>query len=166
MTSQVYYRREHGLNTAEEQGEQPEQSLLFSGNRSEGRLPGLQPYSVYNISIRVLNSKGEGPASQTRTFKTPEGGMCTRLQAWRRSSGVAVQDGLGCCRSGRGFAKVQLGSAKFLHLRSGDTIVSLLLPVTDCSPVFSFILVFEPWHIFYTLKVGRYQQYCKQFYNS
>ncbi|XP_075886408.1 neuronal cell adhesion molecule a isoform X4 [Nelusetta ayraudi] len=69
----VSYRREHGLNKAEEQGEQPEQSLTFPGNRSEGRLPGLQPYSVYNISIRVLNNKGEGPASQSKTFETPEG---------------------------------------------------------------------------------------------
>lgn len=71
------YRREHGLNKAEEQGQQPEQSLTFPGNRSEGRLPGLQPYSVYNISIRVLNNKGEGPASQSKTFETPEGGECT-----------------------------------------------------------------------------------------
>lgn len=71
------YRREHGLNKAGEQGEQPEQSLTFPGNRSEGRLPGLQPYSVYNISIRVLNNKGEGPASQSKTFETPEGGVCT-----------------------------------------------------------------------------------------
>lgn len=69
----VFYRREHGLNKAGEQGEQPEQSLTFPGNRSEGRLPGLQPYSVYNISIRVLNNKGEGPASQSKTFETPEG---------------------------------------------------------------------------------------------
>lgn len=68
------YRLEHSLSQTEAQGEQPEQSLMFPGNRSEGRLPGLQPYSVYNISIRVLNNKGEGPASQTVTFKTPEGG--------------------------------------------------------------------------------------------
>lgn len=76
----MYYRREHGLNKAEEQGERQEQSLMFPGNRSEGRLPGLQPYSVYNISVRVLNNKGEGPASPTRTFETPEGGMCSRLK--------------------------------------------------------------------------------------
>uniref|UniRef100_A0A3B4FMN3 Neural cell adhesion molecule L1 n=1 Tax=Pundamilia nyererei TaxID=303518 RepID=A0A3B4FMN3_9CICH len=49
------------------------QILTFSGNRSEGRLPGLQPYSVYSLSIRVLNNKGEGPSSQSKTFETPEG---------------------------------------------------------------------------------------------
>lgn len=51
------------------------QVLTFSGNRSEGRLPGLQPYSVYSLSIRVLNNKGEGPSSQSKTFETPEGGV-------------------------------------------------------------------------------------------
>uniref|UniRef100_A0A3Q0SBE9 Neural cell adhesion molecule L1 n=1 Tax=Amphilophus citrinellus TaxID=61819 RepID=A0A3Q0SBE9_AMPCI len=47
--------------------------LTFSGNRSEGRLPGLQPYSVYNLFIKVLNNKGEGPPSPSKTFETPEG---------------------------------------------------------------------------------------------
>uniref|UniRef100_A0A8D3C942 Neural cell adhesion molecule L1 n=1 Tax=Scophthalmus maximus TaxID=52904 RepID=A0A8D3C942_SCOMX len=47
--------------------------LTFSGNRSEGRLPGLQPYSLYNLFIRVVNSKGEGPQSSSKTFETPEG---------------------------------------------------------------------------------------------
>uniref|UniRef100_A0A3B4A4E3 Neural cell adhesion molecule L1 n=1 Tax=Periophthalmus magnuspinnatus TaxID=409849 RepID=A0A3B4A4E3_9GOBI len=50
-----------------------EKSLIFSGNRSEGRLPGLQPYSFYHVYIKVLNSKGEGPASSSKTFETPEG---------------------------------------------------------------------------------------------
>ncbi|XP_040028996.2 neuronal cell adhesion molecule a isoform X6 [Gasterosteus aculeatus] len=62
----VYYRRE-------EDTEQQELVLTFSGNRSEGRLPGLQPYSTYNLTIRVLNNKGEGPPSPSQTFKTPEG---------------------------------------------------------------------------------------------
>uniref|UniRef100_A0A8C9ZXY2 Neural cell adhesion molecule L1 n=1 Tax=Sander lucioperca TaxID=283035 RepID=A0A8C9ZXY2_SANLU len=53
--------------------EQQEQVLTFSGNRSEGRLPGLQPYSLYNLTIRVLNIKGEGPPSPSKTFETPEG---------------------------------------------------------------------------------------------
>uniref|UniRef100_A0A671YZG7 Neural cell adhesion molecule L1 n=1 Tax=Sparus aurata TaxID=8175 RepID=A0A671YZG7_SPAAU len=47
--------------------------LTFSGNRSEGRLPGLEPYSIYNVSIRVLNNKGEGPPSPSKRFDTPEG---------------------------------------------------------------------------------------------
>ncbi|XP_045927872.1 neuronal cell adhesion molecule a isoform X2 [Micropterus dolomieu] len=69
----VYYHRERGLHETEGETEQQEQVLTFSGNRSEGRLPGLQPYSLYNLSIRVLNSKGEGPPSPSKTFETPEG---------------------------------------------------------------------------------------------
>ncbi|XP_031721458.1 neuronal cell adhesion molecule a isoform X7 [Anarrhichthys ocellatus] len=69
----VYYRRERGLHDTEEETEQQEQVLTFSGNRSEGRLPGLQPYSRYNLTIRVLNNKGEGPPSPSKKFDTPEG---------------------------------------------------------------------------------------------
>ncbi|XP_040005516.1 neuronal cell adhesion molecule a isoform X1 [Xiphias gladius] len=69
----VYYRRERGLHETEEETDQQEQVLMFSGNRSEGRLPGLQPYSLYNLFIRVLNNKGEGPPSPSQTFETPEG---------------------------------------------------------------------------------------------
>ncbi|XP_037551584.1 neuronal cell adhesion molecule a [Nematolebias whitei] len=69
----VYYRRERGRQEAEGEGDNKEQVLTFSGNRSEGTLPGLHPYSVYNIFIRVLNSKGEGPHSSNKTFETPEG---------------------------------------------------------------------------------------------
>ncbi|XP_070709544.1 neuronal cell adhesion molecule-like [Pempheris klunzingeri] len=69
----VYYRRERGLHETEGEMDQQEQVLTFSGNRSEGRLPGLQPYSLYNISIRVLNNKGEGPPSPSKKFETPEG---------------------------------------------------------------------------------------------
>ncbi|KAK1906745.1 Neuronal cell adhesion molecule [Dissostichus eleginoides] len=69
----VYYRRERGFHDTEEAAEQREQVLTFSGNRSEGRLPGLQPYSLYNLTIRVLNSKGEGPPSPSKKFETPEG---------------------------------------------------------------------------------------------
>uniref|UniRef100_A0A3P9P4W6 Neuronal cell adhesion molecule a n=1 Tax=Poecilia reticulata TaxID=8081 RepID=A0A3P9P4W6_POERE len=58
------------------QGYRPEhleQILTFSGNRSEGMLPGLQPYSVYDLFIKVFNNKGEGPPSPKKTFETPEG---------------------------------------------------------------------------------------------
>lgn len=70
---QVYYRHDRTLQDAEEKDEQ-EQVLMFSGNCSEGRLPGLRPYSVYSLFIKVLNNKGEGPPSPTETFETPEGG--------------------------------------------------------------------------------------------
>lgn len=75
---QVYYRRERGLHETEGETEQQEQVLTFSGNRTEGHLPGLQPYSVYNLSIRVLNKKGEGPPSLSKRFETPEGGVYHR----------------------------------------------------------------------------------------
>lgn len=38
-------------------------------------LPGLEPYSSYKLNVRVVNGKGEGPASPDKVFKTPEGGM-------------------------------------------------------------------------------------------
>ncbi|XP_047431969.1 neuronal cell adhesion molecule-like isoform X8 [Mugil cephalus] len=70
----VYYYRKRGLHEEEQEAHQLEENVLsFSGNRSEGRLPGLQPYSVYNLFIRVLNNKGEGPPSPGKTFETPEG---------------------------------------------------------------------------------------------
>lgn len=69
-----------GLHETEGETEQQEQVLTFSGNRSEGRLPGLQPYSLYNLTIRVLNNKGEGPPSPNKEFDTPEGGV----YGWRR----------------------------------------------------------------------------------
>uniref|UniRef100_A0A3Q3IKJ0 Neural cell adhesion molecule L1 n=1 Tax=Monopterus albus TaxID=43700 RepID=A0A3Q3IKJ0_MONAL len=53
--------------------DQKEQVLLFSGNHSKGRLPGLQPYSLYSVFVTVLNSKGEGLPSPSKTFETPEG---------------------------------------------------------------------------------------------
>lgn len=61
--------------TETEETEQEKQVLTFSGNRTEGRLPGLQPYSLYNLFIRVLNSKDEGPPSPGKKFETPEGGV-------------------------------------------------------------------------------------------
>ncbi|XP_054656562.1 neuronal cell adhesion molecule a isoform X13 [Dunckerocampus dactyliophorus] len=71
----VYYRRERGLHEAEEEADQESQDqvLTFSGNLTKGRLPDLQPYSLYNLFIRVLNSKGEGPPSPDKQFETPEG---------------------------------------------------------------------------------------------
>uniref|UniRef100_A0A7N6AZV4 Neural cell adhesion molecule L1 n=1 Tax=Anabas testudineus TaxID=64144 RepID=A0A7N6AZV4_ANATE len=61
------------MSYSEHEKELQEQVLTFSGNRSEGRLPGLQPYSLYSLFIRVLNNKGEGPPSPVKTFETPEG---------------------------------------------------------------------------------------------
>ncbi|XP_065514548.1 neuronal cell adhesion molecule isoform X12 [Caloenas nicobarica] len=47
--------------------------LTFKGNKTFGMLPGLEPYSSYKLNVRVVNGKGEGPASPDKVFKTPEG---------------------------------------------------------------------------------------------
>ncbi|XP_063252716.1 neuronal cell adhesion molecule isoform X7 [Prinia subflava] len=47
--------------------------LTFRGNKTFGMLPGLEPYSSYKLNVRVVNGKGEGPASPDKAFNTPEG---------------------------------------------------------------------------------------------
>lgn len=49
--------------------------LTFSGNKTYGMVPGLEPFSSYKLNVRVFNGKGEGPPSPDEIFKTPEGGM-------------------------------------------------------------------------------------------
>ncbi|XP_066489494.1 neuronal cell adhesion molecule isoform X5 [Tiliqua scincoides] len=52
--------------------------LTFSGNKTHGMLPGLEPYSTYKLNVRVVNGKGEGPPTPDETFKTPEGAKASR----------------------------------------------------------------------------------------
>ncbi|XP_056655508.1 neuronal cell adhesion molecule isoform X3 [Monodelphis domestica] len=47
--------------------------LTFNGNKTHGMLPGLEPFSHYTLNVRVVNGKGEGPASVDQVFNTPEG---------------------------------------------------------------------------------------------
>ncbi|XP_071071325.1 neuronal cell adhesion molecule isoform X29 [Dasypus novemcinctus] len=47
--------------------------LTFQGSKTHGMLPGLEPFSHYAVNVRVVNGKGEGPASPDRVFNTPEG---------------------------------------------------------------------------------------------
>ncbi|XP_046291336.1 neuronal cell adhesion molecule isoform X25 [Marmota monax] len=47
--------------------------LTFQGSKTHGMLPGLDPFSHYTLNVRVVNGKGEGPASPDRVFTTPEG---------------------------------------------------------------------------------------------
>ncbi|XP_051873080.1 neural cell adhesion molecule L1-like protein isoform X3 [Pristis pectinata] len=47
--------------------------LTFSGQRSHGMVPGLEPYSEYGLIVMVFNRKGDGPQSGSIHFKTPEG---------------------------------------------------------------------------------------------
>ena len=73
VSYQVYYWRERSLHKHNPHHVE-QQVLTFSGNKSHGMLPGLQPYSLYLFNVRVFNSKGEGPASSNQQFETPEGG--------------------------------------------------------------------------------------------
>lgn len=43
-------------------------------NEAKRVLGGLRPYSHYDLSVTVFNIKGEGPPSETLSFKTDEGG--------------------------------------------------------------------------------------------
>ncbi|XP_051705640.1 neuronal cell adhesion molecule isoform X12 [Oryctolagus cuniculus] len=47
--------------------------LTFQGSKTHGMVPGLEPFSHYSLNVRVVNGKGEGPASPDRGFHTPEG---------------------------------------------------------------------------------------------
>ncbi|XP_008565581.1 PREDICTED: neuronal cell adhesion molecule isoform X13 [Galeopterus variegatus] len=47
--------------------------LTFQGSKTHGMLPGLEPFSHYTLNVRVVNGKGEGPASPDKVFNTPEG---------------------------------------------------------------------------------------------
>ncbi|XP_027694434.1 neuronal cell adhesion molecule [Vombatus ursinus] len=47
--------------------------LTFNGSKTHGMLPGLEPFSHYILNVRVVNGKGEGPASVDQVFNTPEG---------------------------------------------------------------------------------------------
>ncbi|XP_043728929.1 neuronal cell adhesion molecule isoform X11 [Cervus elaphus] len=47
--------------------------LTFQGSKTHGMLPGLEPFSHYSLNVRVVNGKGEGPASADKVFNTPEG---------------------------------------------------------------------------------------------
>ncbi|XP_068829407.1 neuronal cell adhesion molecule isoform X31 [Capricornis sumatraensis] len=52
--------------------------LTFQGSKTHGMLPGLEPFSHYTLNVRVVNGKGEGPASPDKVFNTPEGAMASR----------------------------------------------------------------------------------------
>ncbi|XP_036432218.1 neuronal cell adhesion molecule-like isoform X8 [Colossoma macropomum] len=72
----VYYWKERSLHKHNGHGHphhMEQQTLTFSGNRSHGKLPGLHPYSLYKVNIKVFNGRGEGPASTSQQFETPEG---------------------------------------------------------------------------------------------
>ncbi|MEE6501930.1 hypothetical protein FKM82_004357 [Ascaphus truei] len=47
--------------------------LVFPGPRDWGMIPGLDPFSEYQMSVVAFNTRGDGPASTAVTFQTPEG---------------------------------------------------------------------------------------------
>ncbi|XP_015483961.1 neuronal cell adhesion molecule isoform X27 [Parus major] len=68
----VYYWKVQSLSRRSRR--HVEQKILtFRGNKTFGMLPGLEPYSSYKLNVRVVNGKGEGPASPDKVFRTPEG---------------------------------------------------------------------------------------------
>ncbi|KAM9807696.1 neuronal cell adhesion molecule-like [Neosynchiropus ocellatus] len=68
----VYYWKERSLHKHNPHHVE-KQILTFGGNHTRGMLPGLHPFSVYSFNVKVFNGKGEGPASPTQNFETPEG---------------------------------------------------------------------------------------------
>lgn len=49
--------------------------VVETGAGEEKKVIGdLRPYSHYSLAVTVFNSKGEGPPSETLSFKTNEGG--------------------------------------------------------------------------------------------
>ncbi|XP_074870694.1 neuronal cell adhesion molecule isoform X2 [Carettochelys insculpta] len=69
----IYYWKVQNLSKRRRRRHVEKKILTFSGNKTHGMLPGLEPYSSYRLNVRVVNGKGEGPASPDKLFKTPEG---------------------------------------------------------------------------------------------
>nr|XP_033814117.1 neuronal cell adhesion molecule isoform X9 [Geotrypetes seraphini] len=69
----VYFWKVHHSIKNSRRHEMEKKILMFSGNRTHGMLPGLEPFSHYMLNVRVVNGKGEGPASPDKAFSTPEG---------------------------------------------------------------------------------------------
>uniref|UniRef100_A0A803J1Z5 Neural cell adhesion molecule L1-like protein n=1 Tax=Xenopus tropicalis TaxID=8364 RepID=A0A803J1Z5_XENTR len=47
--------------------------LIFPGPRNWGMIPGLDPFSQYQVMVAAFNTRGDGPGSSPVTFETPEG---------------------------------------------------------------------------------------------
>ncbi|XP_032066487.1 neural cell adhesion molecule L1-like protein [Thamnophis elegans] len=61
-------------NRLDEKNHHPEKhSLTFKADRNDGMVPGLEPFSIYHLTVLAFNSKGNGPESIAYEFQTPEG---------------------------------------------------------------------------------------------
>uniref|UniRef100_A0A4W3II53 Neuronal cell adhesion molecule a n=1 Tax=Callorhinchus milii TaxID=7868 RepID=A0A4W3II53_CALMI len=68
----IYYWKERSL--IKQSRHHPEVKILtFSGDKNHGMVPGLDPFSVYKLNVRVFNGKGVGPPSDNVVVQTPEG---------------------------------------------------------------------------------------------
>ncbi|XP_008069677.1 neuronal cell adhesion molecule isoform X5 [Carlito syrichta] len=68
----IYYWKTHS-SSQRNRRHLEKKILTFQGSKTHGMLPGLEPFSHYTLNVRVVNGKGEGPASPDRVFNTPEG---------------------------------------------------------------------------------------------
>ncbi|XP_012879475.1 PREDICTED: neuronal cell adhesion molecule isoform X2 [Dipodomys ordii] len=68
----IYYWKAHSSSRRDKRHIE-KKILTFQGSKTHGMLPGLEPFSHYALNVRVVNGKGEGPASPDRVFHTPEG---------------------------------------------------------------------------------------------
>ncbi|XP_049639004.1 neuronal cell adhesion molecule isoform X19 [Suncus etruscus] len=68
----IYYWKEQNLPKRNRRHIE-KKILTFQGSKTHGMLPGLEPFSHYTLNVRVVNGKGEGPASPDQVFNTPEG---------------------------------------------------------------------------------------------
>ncbi|XP_061106885.1 neuronal cell adhesion molecule-like isoform X3 [Conger conger] len=77
----VTYWKERSLNKHHPHPEE-QQVLSFSGNKTQGRLPGLRPYSLYVLNVQAFSGRGGGPPSTDVQLETPEGvpGLPARLK--------------------------------------------------------------------------------------
>ncbi|KAG1962072.1 cell adhesion molecule L1-like a isoform X2 [Pimephales promelas] len=68
----VHWWRTQSLLTSESIPSE-RQSLNIPGNRSHTIVPGLKPFSKYNLTVNVFNRRGNGPSSSPISFTTPQG---------------------------------------------------------------------------------------------
>ncbi|KAK9951810.1 hypothetical protein ABG768_017685 [Culter alburnus] len=68
----VHYRRERSLHRHNSHHSE-QRTESFGPNRTSGKIPNLHPFSIYSLHVTAFNARGEGPASATQRFETPEG---------------------------------------------------------------------------------------------
>ncbi|XP_018620971.1 neuronal cell adhesion molecule-like isoform X2 [Scleropages formosus] len=134
----VYYWKERSLHGHHTKHHKEQRVLTFSGNRTHGKLPGLEPFSRYALNVRVVNGKGEGPASSRQQFETPEGvpGLPVFLEVIKPTlDSLTLEWGPPSERNGilTGYTLkyqtlngTELGQLKEISLDSNQTTVTLL----------------------------------------